>query len=345
VRIRFVLDDNRDTHPWDGENNHRRDGWYIDNIRIDEKDDVAPAAVTDLAASGFTPSSVELGWTAVGDDGNSGRAAAYDVRYSTADITEARWASARQVVGEPAPQPAGFRETLTVSGLPAGTTLYFAVKVLDEEGNPSGLSNVASGATLGEGGASVRVDAPTHVLADRDFTAVIRVSQVDGFDAANYTVQYNESVLQLTNVTAGRLNGADIPVDVWDTGDGTGSAVVVQNVPGTPGVSGSGFLAVLHFHVIGTGNDTSSINLVSGVLGDKEARAIQSQWFGDSVKVVTVLPGDANGDERVDALDITRTEMIIVGVASATPGADANGDGAVNALDITMIERIIARLA
>ena len=51
-----------------------------------------------------------------------------------------------------------------------------------------------------------------------------------------------------------------------------------------------------------------------------------------SVEVRIVLPGDANGDGQVSALDITMTELIILGLAETTPGADANEDGAVNAL-------------
>ncbi len=56
------------------------------------------------------------------------------------------------------------------------------------------------------------------------------------------------------------------------------------------------------------------------------------------------LTGDANGDEAVNALDITMTERIIVGLEAATPGADANRDGSVDALDLTFMERIIAGL-
>ncbi len=345
VRIKFVLDDNRDTHTSSGINNHQRDGWYLDNIRIDERDDVAPAAIDDLEATGFTPSSVELIWTAVGDDGNSGTASSYDLRYSTSPITDANWDSATQVSGEPVPQPAGFLQGFTVTGLPPATMLYFRMTVSDEGANISALSNEASGSTLDAGGVNVTVDAPTFVLAGGGFTAVIRISQVENFDAANYTVTYDPLVLQLTNVTDGRINGTDIPVDAWSTGDGSGNAVVVQNVPGVPGISGSGWLAVLHFQVIGTGSDTSDLGLVDGVLGDNLANAISVAWFGDSVEVRTVLPGDANGDGQVSALDITMTELIILGLADPTPGADANEDGAVNALDLTMIERIIAGLA
>jgi hypothetical protein len=57
-----------------------------------------------------------------------------------------------------------------------------------------------------------------------------------------------------------------------------------------------------------------------------------------------VLPGDANGDGEVNALDITKVERVIAGLDAGTPGADANQDGSVNALDITKTERIIAGL-
>ena len=177
VRIKFVLDDNRDTNGGYGEQNHQSDGWYIDSVRIGEKDETAPAAIANLAASGFTPSSAELNWTAVGDDGNSGTATLYELRYSTSPITDASWASATQVSGEPAPQPAGFSQGFTVTGLASATLLYFAIKVSDEEPNTSALSNVASGSTLGAGAVNVTVDAPTYVLVSGDFTATIRVSR------------------------------------------------------------------------------------------------------------------------------------------------------------------------
>jgi hypothetical protein len=65
---------------------------------------------------------------------------------------------------------------------------------------------------------------------------------------------------------------------------------------------------------------------------------------GVTTQVVTALPGDANGDGSVNALDITKVERIIAGLDAQTPGADANQDGNINALDITKVERIIAGL-
>ena len=62
------------------------------------------------------------------------------------------------------------------------------------------------------------------------------------------------------------------------------------------------------------------------------------------MNITWVLPGDANGDSVINALDITKVEKIIAEVDSRTPGADANQDGNINALDITKTERIIGGL-
>jgi predicted lipoprotein with Yx(FWY)xxD motif len=107
-------------------------------------------------------------------------------------------------------------------------------------------------------------------------------------------------------------------------------------------VSGSGYLAVLHFHVLGSEGDSSSITLSNGTLSDNQAGEIAATWVGDSVDITSSMAGDANGDGVVNAIDITKVERIVVGLDTETSGADANGDGVVNALDITKIERIIA---
>ena len=80
------------------------------------------------------------------------------------------------------------------------------------------------------------------------------------------------------------------------------------------------------------------------MLANNLAEEITATWIGDTVDVTSVLPGDANGDGNINALDITKVERIIAGLDTETPGADANQDGNINALDITKVERIIAGL-
>jgi len=250
----------------------------------------------------------------------------------------------------------------------------------------------------------------------------------------------------LLTMMSGLIGSTTIPVDIYNEIT-LGTYRVIQNVPGLSGVSGSGYLAVLHFHVIGSAGDSSTINLSNGMLSNNQAEEITATWTGDSASISdttppsviitaltpdptndntptftgtatdtssnissveykvddeswmaatasdgafdstsegytfttaalsdgahtvyvratdsatnttaeadyasdsftvrTVIPGDANGDGNVNALDIIRVERVIAGLDTEAPGADANQDGSVNALDIIKVERIIAGL-
>jgi len=127
---------------------------HQDNLKtgtITVADTNTPAEVTGLVLSNPAISSIDLTWISPGDDegstGNFGTPTTYDIRYSTALITEGNWAQATQVTGEPTPQVAGSTETMTVSGLSLQTTYYFAIKISDEIPNETALSNVPSLAT------------------------------------------------------------------------------------------------------------------------------------------------------------------------------------------------------
>ena len=115
-----------------------------------------PAAITDLAVSASGITSAALLWTAPGDDGTTGTASTYDVRYTTTPLTDADWDEATQVEAKPSPSAAGTSEALVVSGLSSTETYYFAVKTADEIPNWSDLSNVVAVAFQDGQGARVR---------------------------------------------------------------------------------------------------------------------------------------------------------------------------------------------
>lgn len=111
-------------------------------------DTTAPSAISDLVLSNPSSASIDLNWTAPGDDGNTGTATAYDIRYSTSLIDDSNWSAATQLSGEPTPGIAGASESISVTGLAEETTYYFAIKAVDDAGNYSSLSNVPSLATI-----------------------------------------------------------------------------------------------------------------------------------------------------------------------------------------------------
>ena len=119
----------------------------ISRTTLAAPDTIRPAPVASLAVTGTTEVTATVGWTAVGDDSLTGTAASHDLRYSTSPITAANWGSATQATGEPTPGAAGAAQSHTVASLSRQTTYYFALRVADEAGNLSAISNVPSATT------------------------------------------------------------------------------------------------------------------------------------------------------------------------------------------------------
>ena len=146
---------------------------FVDDVfTVTVADQTAPAAVT-LATGTVTSSSIDLSWTAPGDDGATGTATAYDVRYSTSTINEANWGSALEASGETSPKAAGLGETFTVTGLIGSTTYYFAIKTSDEVPNVSAISDVPSGTTstpAAPGDSLTNVATATNVGSNSSYT-------------------------------------------------------------------------------------------------------------------------------------------------------------------------------
>jgi hypothetical protein len=125
--------------------------WYT-LVQQPKTDTAKPAAVKDLEVRPLGDGVVEISFTAPGDDGTTGSAAEYQLKWSTMPIVEVvNWPQqkdthrafwwAHNIAGEPAPVPAGQKVRFQFEGLPAGR-LHFAVKSFDEQGNISDLSNV-----------------------------------------------------------------------------------------------------------------------------------------------------------------------------------------------------------
>lgn len=152
-------------------------------------DTTAPAAVSNLSLSNASDNSITVSWTAPGDDGSTGTATTYDLRYSTSLITSGNFSSATQVTGEPTPGIAGNPESKIVSGLAPSTTYFFALMTLDEVSNTSTLSNVPSESTEA-GGSSISIPesggvAPSWVSFSghaypKSKIKVLRKSGIDG---------------------------------------------------------------------------------------------------------------------------------------------------------------------
>jgi predicted CxxxxCH...CXXCH cytochrome family protein len=100
---------------------------------------------THVAGETDEPGTVLLTWTAPGDDGQlDGTVYRYDVRWSTAPIDDANFASANPAGKPPIPQRQGRAQRMVVDGLTPGQNYYFAVRAYDEAGNAGDIAATAS---------------------------------------------------------------------------------------------------------------------------------------------------------------------------------------------------------
>jgi len=116
-----------------------------------DPDVTPPDPVVDLDVSGRTQDSLTVSWTAPGDDGSTGTATNYNLRWSgnSRIISAWNWGT-YPVPNTPQPEVAGTVQSATLTGLQPNTTYYFAMRTQDEVPNNSDFSNVASGTTLSD---------------------------------------------------------------------------------------------------------------------------------------------------------------------------------------------------
>jgi len=219
------------------------------------------------------------------------------------------------------------------------TFVSLAISAEDEPGN-SIYHETCPAFYVGGYGVTVSVNAPDIVPEDVDFTATVDVNYVEDLHAGQYDIWFDPAVLRLDDVTDGSINSTNISASYNQIDPGH---LRVVNSMGLDKVTGSGYLAVLHFHSIGALGSSSYIDITDGLLSDMEANSIPAIWIGDHVEV-SVIPGDANGDGVVNIFDMTKVARIILELDDPAPGADANQDGSINIFDMTKIARIILEL-
>ena len=108
---------------------------------LDSNDVTPPSAPTSLQAS-VGSREIRLNWVAPGDDGVSGKATLYEVRYSDADLSApANWNSALKV-GAPFPGAAFTPESLTFNAFYGRSSVNVGVRAVDEVGNAGPVTQI-----------------------------------------------------------------------------------------------------------------------------------------------------------------------------------------------------------
>jgi hypothetical protein len=212
---------------------------------------------------------------------------------------------------------------------------------------PDAIDNTGQYAHLVDLGTPVEFVAPQRVSPGSVFPASVRIAaDVTSLDAASVELSIGpDANLEFDHVEVdGTLfDGAGVTVNAIDDTQIT----FVVNQSGGAGVSGPGEIARVYFRAVGPVDAVGSVAMASAKLSSVQAESIRSHVAsGTSVVSLSCEPGDSNGDQVVDVVDITKIERIVAGLDPAPMNAcpDANLDGVTNVLDVTSTERIVVGL-
>lgn len=159
-----------------------------------------PDTIKDLKAAKITNTTIGLEWTASGDDYDQGIASSYDIRYSENEINEDNFYQAQQYKIYPETLIPPSLQEATIQFLMPGTRYYLAIKTLDEEKNPSLISNVVAADTID----TIPPKAPSQPLAlVGDRKAEISWEKNSEKDMAMYRIYYKQekSFYNVINLT------------------------------------------------------------------------------------------------------------------------------------------------
>jgi len=253
------------------------DNCFVDEFRVDAElpDNIPPGRIYNLAVQFTTNTSVALSWNAPGDDGYTGKASSYDLRYSTRPITsETDFANAIIVPGTPSPNEAGTTEWFNVSGLQSGVGYYFRMRAVDEWGNKGELSDQVYAKTNSAGQVIDDFNRPTEPDGTIGPDWVI--------DGNEYRIDYNPTTRQgeLVNyqtdgrwgsiaVYKGRTNPSIVKL-VW--GDNATSQGISQGglalMLTSPQTNASGYLLWVYSRPEYGMNSVVLWEIVRGAIGD-----------------------------------------------------------------------------
>lgn len=178
-----------------------------------------PSDISDLrAVEGGETGEVLLQWTAPGDDGDTGSAEQYIIRYNTSGLSAANWDTSVDVANQVVPGDAGLSESFTVTGLVPEARYYFALMAVDEAENPSQMSNVATAE------AHLDVTAPRAItdlsaLTGTDNGEVVLSWTAPGDDGSSgnirgYELRYSDFELTDANWDTATIHEDAIPVGI-----------------------------------------------------------------------------------------------------------------------------------
>ena len=128
---------------------------------------------------------------------------------------------------------------------------------------------------------TIKIGLPAQIKAGEEFAAVVNINQVKDFNAANYDIKFDSTILSLQKIEDGQIGKQIIGISMWREIE-PGRIRVIHDLSGISGASGSGTLAKITFKCL---RETSTtISFENGVLSNIYAQEIAVTWIAEPLQ-------------------------------------------------------------
>jgi hypothetical protein len=140
---------------------------------------------------------------------------------------------------------------------------------------------------------AVSISAPATVTAGTTLDVYVNIGQVTNLLTYQFEVTYDNLVIQVigveggTGVTSGLISSTTMPMDMWGflPSGVPGKIGVVGRLSVSQPVTGQGYLAHIHFQVVGSAGHSSNLSLSNVVLYDSDLNRITPPTQNGSITI------------------------------------------------------------
>ncbi|MBQ3531012.1 MAG: InlB B-repeat-containing protein [Oscillospiraceae bacterium] len=169
----------------------------------------------------------------------------------------------------------------------------------------------------------------------------VSIENNPGVASGDITISYNKNIMELKNIKVSALMSSGMSAP--NAKDGIISFMALDNI------KGDGEMYVLEFEIKDTAPDGSYPISISGNVYNSSSETVNVVFENGSVKVVSVEPGDVDGNGIINSLDAMRilqcsAKILKLEDLAYPEVADFDGNGIVNSLDAMKTLRKAAHL-
>ena len=179
---------------------------------------------------------------------------------------------------------------------------------------------------------TVTVNAPEYVDEGATFAATIDVDSVTDLNSAQFDLSFDSSVVRVSDVNDGKINGEDIPIAMWVLNPAKDTVRVIANLEEGGSVSGSGYLAEVEFRVKGDEGEKTELSLSNGRLYNISVGKISAEWIPAEIRI----DEDKDKDEDEDVSEEVTPRSPVITAWKPAEAAVSNAVGESRTFNITV---------